>query len=92
LLIVEQQDNWTLVQDYRDRKGWVYSRLLNENSTVVVKVGKGNLRSGPSLRDDIVAKIDYGTVMRVEEMQENWVKVSSQDGLAGWLHKEVIWP
>ena len=92
LLIIEQRDNWTQVQDFRDRKGWVYSRLLNENNTVVVKVGKGNLRSGPSLRDDIVAKIDYGTVMRVEEMQENWVKVSSQDGLVGWLHKEVIWP
>jgi len=92
LLIVEQRENWTLVRDYRDRKGWVYSRLLDENSTVVVKVGKGNLRSGPSLREDIVAKIDYGTVMRVEEVQENWVMVSSRDGLVGWLHKEVIWP
>jgi len=92
LLILEQQYNWTLVQDFRDRKGWVYSRLLNENSTVVVKVGKGNLRSGPSLRDDIVAKVDYSTVMQVEEVQGDWVKVSSQVGLVGWLHKEVIWP
>ena len=92
LMILAQQDNWTQVQDFRDREGWVYSRLLNENSTVVVKVGKGNLRSGPSLRDDITAKIDYGTVMQVEEVQEDWVKVSSQAGLVGWLHKEVIWP
>ena len=92
LLILEQQYNWTLVQDFRDRKGWVYSRLLNENSTVVVKVGKANLRSGPSLRDDIVAKVDYSTIMQVDEVQEDWVRVSSQVGLAGWLHKEVIWP
>lgn len=92
LLILEQQYNWTLVRDFRDRKGWVYSRLLGENSTVVVKVGKGNLRSGPSLRDDIIAKVDYSTVMQVEEVQEDWVKVSSQAGLAGWLHRDVIWP
>ena len=57
-----------------------------------MKVGKANLRSGPSLRDDIVAKVDYSTVMQVEEVQGDWVKVSSQVGLAGWLHREVIWP
>ena len=92
LLVHDQQGDWALVEDFRARKGWVYTKLLTANNTVVVKVGKGNLRSGPSLRDDITAKIDYGTVMQVEDMQESWIKVKGSDGLAGWLHKEVIWP
>jgi SH3-like domain-containing protein len=92
LLVIDQSDNWTLVEDFRQRQGWVYNRLLAANTTVVVKVGKGNLRSDPSLRDAIVAKLDYGMVMQVEERQDNWLKVKGGDSIAGWLHKEVIWP
>ena len=48
------------------------SIVSQDVGTVVVKIGKGNLRSGPSLRDDIVAKVDYSTVMQVEEGQPGW--------------------
>jgi SH3-like domain-containing protein len=92
LLIIDQQDNWTLVEDFRQRQGWVYTRLLTANTTVIIKVGKGNLRSDPSLRDAISAKLDYGTVMQIENRQDNWIKVKGSDGLVGWLHQEVIWP
>jgi N-acetylmuramoyl-L-alanine amidase len=92
LMVLDQQEDWALVEDFRARKGWVYTKLLTVNNTVVIKVGKGNLRSGPSLRDEITAKIDYGTVMQVEDIQESWIKVKGSDGLVGWLHKEVIWP
>jgi SH3-like domain-containing protein len=92
LLVIDQQDNWSLVEDFRQRQGWVYTRLLTGNNTVVVKVGKGNLRSGPSLSDEITAKIDYGMVMYIEERLESWIKVKGSNGLVGWLHKEVIWP
>jgi SH3-like domain-containing protein len=92
LLVLDQQGDWALVEDFRERKGWVYSKLLTANKTVVIKVGKGNLRSGPSLRDERTAKIDYGTVMQVEDIQESWIKVKGSDGLVGWLHKDVLWP
>ncbi|UCD66887.1 MAG: SH3 domain-containing protein, partial [Deltaproteobacteria bacterium] len=56
------------------------------------KVGKGNLRSGPGLTEDIVAKLDYSIVMFVDETRGDWIKVSNPEGLEGWLHQDVVWP
>ena len=92
LAVVERQGDWVLVEDFRERQGWVYSSLLSELGTVVIKVGKGNLRSEPSINSEIVSKLDYATVMLIEETRGEWVKVSNPEGLFGWLHKEVIWP
>jgi SH3-like domain-containing protein len=92
LMIIERQGDWVLVEDFRQRQGWVYVSLLTDNVTVVVSVGKANLRSGPNLGDEIVAKIDYGMPMLVEEAKESWVKVMNTEGVIGWLHKDVVWP
>lgn len=92
LVVAERQGDWALVEDFRERKGWVHVSLLTELGTTVIKVGKGNLRNGPSLIDEIAAKLDYGTVMIVEETRGDWLKVSNPDGLTGWLHREVLWP
>ena len=92
LAIIERQGDWVLVEDFRERRGWVYSTLLADHETLVIKVGKGNLRSGPSIADDIVVKLDYGTVMLLNETRGEWMQVSNSEGLVGWLHNEVIWP
>jgi SH3-like domain-containing protein len=92
LLVLDKNDHWTFVQDFRDRKAWVYSPLLTEQGTVVVKVAKGNLRNGPSLADEIVAKLDYGTVMRINDSRGAWLLVSGPDEAKGWVHDEVVWP
>jgi SH3-like domain-containing protein len=92
LAIVERQGDWVLVEDFRERRGWVYSTLLSDPGSVVIKVGKGNLRSGPGLTNEIIAKLDYGTVMFLDETLGEWVQVSNPEGLVGWLHNEVIWP
>jgi len=92
LAIIERQDDWVLVEDFRERSGWVYSTLLSDYGTVVIKVGKGNLRSEPRLTADIIAKLDYGMVMFLNEINGEWMQVSNPDGLVGWLHNEVIWP
>jgi len=92
MVVLERQGGWALVEDFRERKGWVYAALLTDLQTVVIKVGKGNLRSGPSLTDEIVAKLDYGVVMFIDETRGDWLKVSNPEGLTGWLHRDVVWP
>jgi SH3-like domain-containing protein len=57
---------------------------------VVIKVGKGNLRSGSSTTDEIIAKLDYGTILFLDETRGEWVQVSNPEGLVGWLHNELI--
>ncbi len=92
LALLESRGEWVLVEDFRDRKGWVYAALLSDIETVVIKVGKGNLRSGPSLMDEVVIQLDYGSVLHSDETRGDWLKVSNPDGLVGWLHRDVVWP
>ena len=92
VVVIERQAEWLLVEDYRGRKGWVYSSLVSEPETVIIKVFKGNLRRGPSLKDDIIISLDHGTIMSVLEKKGEWLKVSDLKKLTGWLNLEVVWP
>ena len=92
LRVIDQQAGWFLVEDFKKRKGWIASSLIVENNTAILMFDKGNLRKGPSYHDDIVANIDYGKVMQVEEKQGRWLKVHKKDGVVGWIHKDMVWP
>ena len=92
VVILERRGDWVLVDDFRDRKGWVYSSLLTKPETVIIKVLKGYIRIGPNIRDKIIAKLDQGTVLSVVEIRGDWLKVSDTTGLNGWLHRDVVWP
>jgi SH3-like domain-containing protein len=92
VVVLEQQEDWSLVQDFRQRKGWVYEPLIAEPETVIIKVYKGNLRRGPSLTDDVIVQLDYGTVVSVAETRGDWLRVSDPENGTGWLHRKVIWP
>ena len=91
LLVLEQQDEWSQVEDYRKRKGWVANRLLDANTTVILKVKRENLYREPGL-DAITAGIDYGTVLQIEDTRGEWLKVVSREGIEGWLRKTDVWP
>ena len=92
LLILDQQEEWSQVEDFQYRKGWIANKLLAENHSVILKIAKGNLRSGPSLNDSIVKEIDNGAVMQIEGEQGSWLKVINMDGITGWVHKWSVWP
>jgi SH3-like domain-containing protein len=92
VVVLERKEDWLLVGDFRGRKGWVYASLVTEPGTVIIKVFKGNLRSGPSLKNDIIVQLDYGTIMSVLERNGEWLKVSNLEELTGWLNHKVIWP
>ena len=92
VIVVEKQADWLMVEDYRGRRGWVFASLVNKPGTVIIKVFKGNLRRGPSLKDDTIVQLDHGTIMSVLERKGEWLKVSDFKELTGWLHRKVVWP
>ena len=92
VVVLKRQEDWLLVEDYRGRKGWVYASLATKPGTVIIKVFKGNLRSGPSLKDNIIVQLDHGTILSVIERSGEWLKVSNFDELTGWMNFKVIWP
>ncbi len=92
LAILERAGDWVLVADFLARKGWIYSTLLNEPGTVIIKVWKGNLRSGPGLNGKIIMKLDHGAILAVSGTKGDWLQVSDSAGVSGWLHRDVVWP
>ena len=92
LAVLQQQEDWFLVQDFRERKGWVYGDLLADPGTVIIKVYKGNLRDGPSLTADVIRQLDYGTIVSVVETRGDWLRISGSGNITGWVHRAVIWP
>ena len=92
LHVLGRHEEWSLVEDFRKRRGWVANWLLAENNSVILKIKKENLYSGADENDTIVTEIEYGTVMQTEEVQGNWLKVVTGEGLEGWLPKESVWP
>jgi SH3-like domain-containing protein len=92
VVILERKTDWLLIEDYLGRKGWVFASLVTDPKTVIIKVSKGNLRSGPSLQDDIIVQLDNGTIMSVLEKKGGWLKVSDKKELTGWLHQKIVWP
>ena len=92
VVVLERQADWLLIADYRGRKGWIYASLTTAPRTIIIKVSRGNLRSGPSLKDDIIVQLTHGTVMSVLERRGEWLKVSDSEELIGWLHLQVVWP
>jgi len=92
LAILERRGDWVLVEDFMARKGWVYASLLAEPGTVIIKVWKGNLRTGPGLTDGIITKLEHGTMLSVAGTRGDWLQVSDAAGKSGWLHRDVAWP
>ena len=92
LAVLERNGDWVLVEDFMERRGWVFSSLLTEHGTAIIMVWKGNLRTGPGLTDEIITKLDHGTVLSVVGTRGDWVQVNNSERLSGWMHRDTVWP
>ena len=59
---------------------------------MILKSDKVKLRNGPGHLNDIVAQIDYGTIMHVEEKKGNWLRINNSNEVVGWIHEDKVWP
>lgn len=49
-----------------------------------------NIRSGPSLKSEIVLKAPLGYPVKVEKEQGEWVRVRDWVNNRGWVHKTLV--
>jgi SH3-like domain-containing protein len=92
LKVLEEKGKWTQTVDFEGDKGWVYSQLLSDKKTVIVRVKTANMRIGPGTNYEIVATVKYGVVFKLGKVEDDWVEVSHEDGTNGWLYKDLLWP
>ena len=91
LQVIGQQGRWLRVRDFEADEGWVYRSLVGKTPHHVVKAEVANLRSGPSTRTRVIARLERGEVLRTLERQPRWVKVRQQDGTKGWVARRLLW-
>lgn len=91
LQVLARRDGWLKVRDFENDTGWVLGRLTGREPHVVVKVPVANLRSAPGTRQRIVARADYGEVLRTLERREGWLRVRRDGGRSGWVARRLVW-
>jgi SH3-like domain-containing protein len=91
LLVIEKKQSWYRIKDFEGDGGWIHSALVDETPTVVVKVNRANLRSGPGTQYDLVFDADKGTPFKVLEKKDRWIKVQHADGDIGWVFNSLVW-
>ncbi|MGV8937967.1 MAG: SH3 domain-containing protein [Allorhizobium sp.] len=96
--IVQEYDNWRRIRDADGTEGWVSQTLLSGERTAVAapwmrdKAGDVfvNMRRDSQPTAAIVAKLEPGVVIRLNECNGNWCRAEA-DGMKGWVAQSEIW-
>jgi SH3-like domain-containing protein len=92
LQVTQRKGRWLKVRDFEGDTGWVAKSLTGRTPFHIVKVGIGNLRSGPSTKNRIVGKVEQGELLRTREKRGGWVRVDRQGGKkGGWISRKLVW-
>jgi len=80
---------------YRARR--ISAQLLHEAELVrtrpdatFVKVGRLNLRAGPSIDHEVLAELTRGAPVFPERNEGDWVLVRASSEAVGWVHRSLI--
>ena len=91
LKVLAQRGKWLQVSDFENDKAWVYRPMTNGTPHHVVKSQVANLRRSPSTRSPVVARMEYGDVLRTLSRRGDWVQVGTTAGRTGWVPRRLVW-
>lgn len=91
VLVVEKKGPWCHFKDFEGDRGWVHDSLLGKTQTVIVKVRRCNVRSGPGTGFDVAFTVDKGIPFKVLSTKGGWFEVQHADGDKGWIFKSLLW-
>lgn len=91
LKVLQRQEEWLKVRDCENDEGWIYAGLTSATPYVIVKIDKGNIRSGPGTDYDQIGKVVRAVILQKVEEKGDWLKIYHPQ-LTGWIHKNLVWP
>ncbi len=56
----------------------------------IIVVSKANMRKGPGADFEVIGKLDYGTVIVQLGIDNDWCRVRTKSGVAGWVHISLL--
>ncbi|TJZ90073.1 hypothetical protein FA743_16430 [Paracoccus gahaiensis] len=90
LRVVAEFGHWRRVEDRDGTGGWIHYALLSGVRTALVTQDMLELRTRPNPDADIVARAEAGAILRLNECDPEWCRVSG-GGQRGWVPKATIW-
>jgi len=92
LKVLQRQGSWLKVRDFEGDVGRVAKRPTSWLPTMIVKVDRANIRSGPGTRYRIVAHAEYGDLLKTKERRGRWVDVTlPHNRKSGWVARALVW-
>ncbi|MCK5437660.1 MAG: SH3 domain-containing protein, partial [Desulfobulbaceae bacterium] len=91
LRVVASKGNWLKVLDFEKDTGWIYKKLITDKRHLIVKKKRVNIRNKPGKNGNIIGKANYGVVFRTLETKSGWAKVKHENGLTGWIKRDLLW-
>ena len=91
LRVLARQGKWLKVRDFENDEGWIYRSLTGRTPHMIVKSKVANIRSGPGTRNRVVGRAEYGEVLRTLDKRRDWAKVRNEEGLVGWISRNLLW-
>jgi uncharacterized protein YgiM (DUF1202 family) len=91
LKVLDRKGGWVKVEDFEGDSGWIYGKLVAKNPHLIVKKKRVNVRSGPGGNYRLVGKANYGVVFKTIKSSNGWVKVKHENGLTGWVRRDLLW-
>ena len=90
LRVVAEFGHWRRVEDKDGAGGWIHYAVLSGVRTALVTQDMLELRGRPHVDADIVARAEAGAILRLNECEPEWCRVSG-GGQRGWVPKSTIW-
>lgn len=91
VIIIEKKGDWYHFRDFEGDEGWIHHSLLDKTETVIVKVRRCNVRTGPGTEYDIAFTVDKGIPFKVLQKKGRWYEVQHADGDRGWIFNTLVW-
>jgi SH3-like domain-containing protein len=96
LEVLKRTGDWYRVRDFEGTIGWIHRSGVDKTPHMIVNTNKKtkkqiNLRSGPGTKYRVVAKAHYGVVLKTLEQNKGWVKVQHEQGVTGWVKRNLLW-
>jgi SH3-like domain-containing protein len=91
LKVIGRQGNWLKVIDFEDDRGWINRAFTGSAPHHVVKAKVANMRSEPTTRGRVIAKLVHGDVLKTLTRSGGWIKLQGQNGLRGWVSRSLLW-
>ena len=89
--VIAEYDQWRKIRDINSEGGWVHSRVISGNRSVVF-VAKNTmpLVASPGKYDQIVAKLTPQIRCSLHRCEKDWCKVSCRS-YKGWIARKFLW-